>query len=194
MTLAILREQQTFSPVPQTRDERRDDELTSSMTADALLRSFIVEQIERKTRPSAKLGFAQLDYGRLFVRDRWTLFAIAREIGCSVEDLLEPPQPSPESRVAWRDIVDASEKIMGAARSLPDQLKLVTLLRAGGLGWRKIGKALPGRALFSLADDYERGIRRIWVLAQREVRMMSGVDHPRLRLKQPSGAEPSAHR
>jgi hypothetical protein len=152
---------------------------TNEITARALLRAFVVESMERKRRATSKLGFAQLDYGRLFVRDRWTLFAIARELGCSVEDLLEPPQPANDHRIVWGDIVSASESLMSAARSLRDPIRQVVLLRACGLGWRKIGIALPGRTPFSLADDYEEGIRKIWILASHECRTLAFSDHPK---------------
>lgn len=158
---------------------------TNEITARALLRAFVVETIERKRRHTAKLGFAQLDYGRLFIRDKWTLFAIAREIGCSVEDLLEPPRPANDSQVTWTQIVDASESLMSAARSLREPIKRVVLLRACGMGWRNIGKALPGRTLFSLADDYEEGIRKIWILASHECRLIAFADHPKFIVVKP---------
>jgi len=164
--------QSRTSPVDQ-------DPVLAEITAKALLRAFIVEQIERRRRPSGKLGFAQLDYGRLFVRDRWTLFAIARELGCTIEELIEPPVPASESRVVWGDLVEASDVVMGAARSLREPIRQVTLLRAAGLGWRKIQRALPGRASFSLAEDYVLGIERVAILAGRECRLLAFSEHPK---------------
>lgn len=151
----------------------------NAITAQALLRAFIVETMERKRRVSSKLGFAQLDYGRLFIRDQWTLFAIARELGCTVEDLLEPPQPVSESRVVWSEIVTASESLMSAARSLRDPIKQVVLLHASGMSMRKIGRALPGRAPFSIAEDLAEGVRKIWILASHECRYIAFADHPK---------------
>jgi hypothetical protein len=164
------------SPVP---PPQRDELQNFDLAAQALLRAFVVEQIEKTRTYTRKLGFAHLDYGRLFIRDKWTLFAIARELGCTVEDLLEPPQPAPESRVAWSEIAEASESLMAIARGLPPMMREVTLLRATGLGWRKIGKALPGRASFSLAQDYADGIALVWRRGERECRLLALNDHPK---------------
>jgi hypothetical protein len=149
------------------------------MTMIALLRAFVVETMERKRRASSKLGFAQLDYGRLFIRDQWTLFAIARELGCTVEELIAPIEPQRESRVAWSEIVDASESLMASVRSLRDPIKQVILLKASGMSMRKIAVALPGRASFSLAEDLEEGARKTWILASHEVRFLAHVEHPK---------------
>lgn len=173
MNMNVARREYVSSPPPDSTNE------THEITARGLLRAFIVESLERKRRHTAKLGFAQLDYGRLFVRDRWTLFAIARELGCSVEELMEPPQQSQESRVVWSQIIDASESLMSAARSLREPIRQIILLRASGMGLRKIGIALPGRAPFSLAEDFEEGIRKIWILVSHECRLLAFSDHPK---------------
>lgn len=166
-------------PTISVTSERQSADALRDLASRALLRAFLVEQIEGARGRTKKLGFAHVDYGRLFVRDQWTLFAIARELNCAVEDLLEPPQPAPESRVVWADVVDASEKIMACVRAMPEAVGRVTMLRASGMGWRKIGKALPGRALFSLSDDFVLGVDRVLRDHPREIRLLADSTHPK---------------
>jgi hypothetical protein len=163
-------------------DAARDELDLLRATGVALRLAVRVEQIERRRTDSRRLGFAQVDYGRLFVRDEWTLFSIARELGCTIADLLPPKETDRgESRATWSSLVEASERLLSVARGLPEPIRSIVLLSAVGLGLRRIAARLPGRALFSLAEDLARGVARVALLCERDVRLLSSSEHPRLR-------------
>lgn len=164
-------------------DDAARDELDLLRAASVALRLAVrVEQIERRRTDSRRLGFSQVEYGRLFVRDEWTLFSIARELGCAIADLL-PPRDSDrgESRATWSSLVEASERVLAFARSLPEPIRSIVLLSAVGLGVRTISARLPGRAHFSVIEDLARGSALVARRCERDVRTLASSEHPRLR-------------
>ena len=159
-------------------------ELQSSPTPDdlnrtsiAIRRSFIVEKIERSRRSSKRLGFAHVDYGRLFIRDRNTLFAIARELNCTIEELLSPVEPTRESRIVWSDIVGASESILASVRALLEPIRSIVVDHGLGLNWRTIRRKYPDRMAWSLHDDHEAGMVQILQNRSSEVHLIATSDH-----------------
>jgi len=56
---------------------------------------------------------------------------------------------------------DAAAELLEVIRSFPTPVKLVVEMRASGLGWGAIGKELPGRAYFSILEDWRWALRRI---------------------------------
>ncbi len=158
----------------QAREAKADLESAASV---ALRRAHRVVQTERRRGSSGRLGFSQIDYGRLFHRDQWTMFAIARELGCSVDDLLPPTEPTGESRVAWSDLVAASEAIFAVVQTMPDQRRSAIVLYSAGLGPRQILKRLPGRLAFSVAEDVAEGIGQIASRAESHVWTLARSDH-----------------
>ncbi len=119
--------------------------------------ALLVEQRESRNRVPPQMGFAQVNYGNLFVRDRWTLFAIARELGCSVDEILEP-DPEKKSGPRWSEIAQASESVLEDVRALPAQIRDLVILRGSGISWRRIQHRYEGRLSFSLREDHSRGM------------------------------------
>jgi hypothetical protein len=131
--------------------------LTLREADEALRLATIVELADGRRRIGHNLGFALINYGRLFVRDYWTLFAIARELDCGVGDLVSPPDRA-EKRSKWDELTRASEAVLAVVRTLPDPLRWICERRASGQSWRKIARSRPDRLLFSMQDDYEESL------------------------------------
>lgn len=119
-------------------------------------RAVIIEKREGRRKIPAGLGFAQINYGRLFIRDYWTLFALARENDCKIEDFL--PKDSAHSGPRWSELITASETILEVVRALPDSRRILLLQRGSGLSWRKIQQRHPERVMFSMKEDYREGL------------------------------------
>lgn len=105
------------------------------------------------------------------------MFAIARELGCSVEDLLPPPEPTRESRVAWSDLVVASELVLGEVRTANPSVRDVLALAARGMGMRQMLRLLPGRLSFSIAQDLAEGLAAIVARQSQSVLLLARSDH-----------------
>lgn len=137
--------------------------------------ALIIEGKESRRKSPRGLGFASVNYGNLFVRDKWTLFAIARELDCSVEDILSPPEKREGPR--WSELIQASEDILGEVRTLPGPTKTLVLKRGEGLSWRKIQQEFPGRMMFSLREDHERGIQLVIRRARDHLNFLASFDN-----------------
>lgn len=149
-------------------------------SCDAALRLAVaVIQIEQARRPSARLGYTQINYGRLFIRDRWTLFSIARELGCTVADIVAPPDEQSRTSDAprWNELVDAAESILAIVNARPAHVRQILVYRAGGLRWRQIEALLPGRVMFSIQEDYEAATL---LFAREDVDTLTSHDDRRL--------------
>lgn len=120
-------------------------------------RAFLVEQKEGRNKIPPGLGFTQINYGRLFIRDRWVLFAIARELDCTIEEILESTDTKREGP-RWSEIVQASEEILEEVRTLPGPLRDLITLRGSGVSWKRVKAQFPGRLSFSLRDDHSAGM------------------------------------
>ena len=121
---------------------------------EALRLATIIEMADGRRRIGQNLGFSLINYGRLFVRDYWTLFAIARELDCEVGDLLPRDEEKREKRLKWSELTRASEIILAKVRTLPAPLRSVAEARAKGEGWRKIARRWPNRVLWSMQEDF----------------------------------------
>jgi len=148
----------------------------SSTTELAVRRSFLLEKKESRKKTPPGLGFAQINYGNLFVRDPWTLFAIARELDCKIEDILSPDDGK---RVGprWSELIQASEVVLDTVRSLPHHLRHLVVLRGQGKSWRKIHRENPGRLMFSMREDYDRGIQFVLRRAPDQVIFLASFDN-----------------
>lgn len=132
--------------------------MTDSATTElAVRRSFLLERKESRRKTPPGLGFSQVNYGNLFRRDKWTLFAIARELDCTIEELI-CPDDGKTSGPKWSELIQASEDILEIVRALPFSLRHLVLLRAEGKTWRKIQRDNPGRLMFSMREDFDRGM------------------------------------
>ena len=123
---------------------------------EALRLATIIEMADGRRRIGQNLGFSLINYGRLFVRDYWTLFAIAREIDCEMSDLLPRDDEKRQKRLKWSELTRASEIILAKVRTLPAPLRSVAEARAKGEGWRKIARRWPDRVLWSMQEDFAR--------------------------------------
>ena len=121
---------------------------------EALRLATIIEMADGRRRIGMNLGFSLINYGRLFVRDYWTLFAIAREVDCDVSDLLPRDDEKRQKRQKWSELTQASEEILAKVRTLPAPLRSVAEARAKGEGWRKIARRWPNRVLWSMQEDF----------------------------------------
>lgn len=144
----------------------------------ALRTAILIINTESTRRPSADagLGYAQINYGRLFIRDRWTLFAIARELCCTVEDLIAPPEIRRGPR--WADLVSSAESLLAELQNLSEHVRVVLALRACGTSWKSVLSHLPGRVLFSLVEDADSGLRTLGARRQTEISLLSSYEHP----------------
>jgi hypothetical protein len=121
---------------------------------EALRLATIIELADGRKRIGQNLGFSLINYGRLFVRDYWTLFAIAREIDCEMSDLLPRDDEKRQKRLKWSELTRASENILAKVRALPAPLRSVAEARGKGDSWRKICSRWPDRVPFSMKEDF----------------------------------------
>lgn len=129
----------------------------SDETEECVRLAVMIERADGARKIGQNLGFAQINYGRLFVRDYWTLFALAREMDCQIGDLA-PKDDKAERRQKWDALSRAAEEILQTVRSLPAPLRSVAEARGRGDSWRKIQRANPERLLFSLKDDHAQAM------------------------------------
>jgi hypothetical protein len=57
---------------------------------------------------------------------------------------------------------DAATELLDLVRRMPKPMQDVVIRRAAGMGWKAIGAALPDRVHFSLQDDWDAAVRRVW--------------------------------
>lgn len=143
---------------------------------EALKLATIVEKADGARRTGQSLGFALINYGRLFVRDYWTLFAIARELDCAIGDIA-PRTDLAEKRQKWDEMVRNSEAILTIVRALPGPMRAVAEARASGESWKKIGERSPGRLLWSIRDDYQFILGTIAHLAPDAVSFLASAEN-----------------
>ena len=124
---------------------------------EALKLAFLIEEADGARKTGHSLGFALINYGRLFVRDYWTLFAIARELDCEIGDLT-PKNDHAEKRAKWDELVRHSEIVLSRVRSLPISVRSVVEARGKGASWRKVQGRCPGRLSWSIKDDYRAAL------------------------------------
>jgi hypothetical protein len=158
---------------------------TPRMSSDARLRvvelalrtAVLVINTESLRSPAgdAQLGFSAVNYGNLFIRDRWTLFAIARELNCSVDELISPPEVR-RSGPRWSELTRASEELLAEVQKLPQDMRLVLILRACGARWKQITAKLPGRVFFSIVDDADHGLAQLVLTCPSQVAMLASYD------------------
>lgn len=84
-----------------------------------------------------------------------------------LRNLRSPQMDDAIRRVERQHLEDASLELDSAVRALPGPLAQVVLLRASGLSFRSLKERLKGRAMFSIVDDWNTAMRRLW--AEHEV-------------------------
>lgn len=158
--------------------------MTSPPQTDPVIRSLqlaiLIVSAQQRRSPDSRLGFTQINYGRLFVRDPWTLFSIARELNCSVSELVSPPEQANGTR--WPALVDAAETLLSAVQAQPPHLRAPLLLRCATIPWTRVAALLPGRVKFSLQEDVATACAAILRTCGDEVDLLtSSVDESALR-------------
>ena len=149
---------------------------THDQAEEALRLATILELADGRRKIGQNLGFALINYGRLFLRDKWTLFAIARELDCEVGDLL-PRVDQAEKRLKWNELTRASEAILLVVRALPAPLRSVAEARARGDSWRKIKKSRPDRLLFSMQEDFGKVLEIVLAEAKDSVEFLTANEN-----------------
>jgi hypothetical protein len=158
------------SPLPLYRvPMKKRDELPSA----APLRAAIVA-VTADGASLPNLDFARFDWARHFQRDYWTMFGIARELDCSIDDLLrDEGRGFGQIERLERDMeIDAAHTIMERLRDLLPPVRAILLERARRRTWRQILKTRPERPPWSVMDDYRHGMRHLWHHAGPEMNLM----------------------
>lgn len=73
----------------------------------------------------------------------------------------EASSTSDWKRIERGHLEDAAAELISVVRELPKPVREVVERRAVGLSWQAIAKSLPTRALFSIKDDWERGLKAL---------------------------------
>lgn len=144
--------------------------MTTTPTEIAIRRSFLICRRESRI-PDPRLRLAQLNYARLFVRDYWTMFSIARELNCSVSDLKQDERDDGSRK--WPLIIQSADEILESIRTLPVILRSLVEARGRGDSWQKIQRLNKDRIAFSLRDDYRRALALVERGATDAVRFLS---------------------
>lgn len=110
------------------------------------------------------LGMARASYELAFVRHNAVFQQLAEELGEWWLNMVHAADETHASnrRIERRHMEDAATEILDLVRRLPKPMQDVVVRRAAGMPWKKIGAALPNRVHFSLQDDWDGAVRRVW--------------------------------
>lgn len=146
-----------------------DERAGEARVVRALELALLLVSTDRSMKP--RLGFAPQPIFRYFTRnDYWTLFAIARENGCTVEEVRAEQGSSGGDRTAAEMRREAAYRLINHLNALSPPVAEVIRARATGVSWRKIGRILKGRVFTSVMDDFREGCRRLACTAEPEIR------------------------
>lgn len=102
---------------------------------------------------------------QLCVRN-WEFFvSLSTELDEHIEDTIYDAELSAVSdwpRIERQHMEDAGMELLGAVQVLPAPVRDVVVRRARGWSWTTISAGLPGRAYFSLTDDWAMAVRLLW--------------------------------
>lgn len=115
----------------------------------------VVLPAESNRTLSPKLGFSAPSYNSMFVRDYWTLFALAVDGEFSLDELIMDQKSDMWARFDREQVVECALALARAVGELPAPVQDVVLLRASGLSWARMVRARPGRAYWSMVDDWK---------------------------------------
>ena len=141
---------------------------------DALAHAFRVALPRANSCVSSRLGFSAPSYSRSFSHGYETLFDIAKDccpaskdLGAYFDDLLKDRTGTPGSwdRLAGEMREERALELVEHVLRLAQPQREVVVLRSSGMEWKRLVKALPGRAYFSIVEDYEAALRSIWARA-----------------------------
>jgi hypothetical protein len=119
--------------------------------------------ISQSTPP--QLGFGRPAMAQLCVRN-WEFFvSLSAELGEHTEDTIYDAELSAVSdwpRIERQHMEDAALELLSAVQTLPPPVRDVVVRRSRGWSWTAISAGLPGRAYFSLTDDWAAAVRLVW--------------------------------
>lgn len=117
---------------------------------------------------------ARQSWQKAFVLNHAVFVQLAKELGESWMKLVRDAEAAQDDgrRVERRHMEDAAEEILAVVTAMPRPWQEVVVRRAAGMSWRQIGETLPDRVLFSMEDDYEAALRRVWEQAGDVVRRL----------------------
>lgn len=122
----------------------------------------IAREGNRGTGPS---GYARPSYARLCVRTHEFFREISGELGewwlRTLWDCALTSVPTEWRRIEREHMEEAALGIHEAIRRLPRSVRDVVEMRAVGLSWTEVSRRLPGRAYFSLTDDWASAVRMV---------------------------------
>lgn len=126
----------------------------------ALRRAVQVVAAHGAASERGRLGFARVPLGRMMNRtDYWTAFSIARETGLTIDEVVQQVMRKPErSGPSVDEYVELYGHLVRACRPGQREPVIAKLL---GWSWKRIVRTWPGRAFFSLQDDYLGVISRV---------------------------------
>lgn len=125
-----------------------------------LTRSAIGGQLKMK-RPSYESNIS---------RSHEFMIQVGEDLGLKPDEWRELVADNEASSISdWKRIErghleDAAAEVISVVRGLPEPVREVVERRAVGLSWQAIAKSLPTRALFSIKDDWERGLKELNLL------------------------------
>lgn len=115
---------------------------------------------------SGRLGFAAPSYNRACVQNSAWFLDLAKDLGARWYELMEDCAKSePGVRRIVREYQDeAALELAAYVAKLPGPVRTIVELKSAGLSWKKV-MAHPlteGRAYFSVMDDWNAALERIW--------------------------------
>jgi hypothetical protein len=139
------------------------DDLRRTEKASPLVYGVILPRMNR-TELATGLGLARASYERAFVRNDAVFQQLAEELGEWWLNLVRAADETDAGnrRIDRSHMEDAATDILDIVRRMPKPMQDVVARRAAGMGWKAIGEALSNRVHFSLQDDWDAGVRRVW--------------------------------
>lgn len=126
----------------------------------ALRRAWLLVATDDEQHPH--LGYASSPTFRHFTQtDYWVLFALARELGCTIEEVRSSQDRGRSSvdRMILRQKREAAYRLIEELGRLTPSVARVVEARARNVGWREVVKFDGGRAFFSAVQDLRDGCR-----------------------------------
>lgn len=116
-------------------------------------------------RTPGVLGYGRPAMAQMCVRNHEFFVAMATELGEWWERTVREAELASVSdwrRLEREHMEDAALDLLGAVRAMPLPVRDVVERRSSGMSWTSISAALPGRAYFSLTDDWSSAVRVVW--------------------------------
>lgn len=172
-----------YAPATHSEDQRK-------LTESALRYAFRVALPRANSTASRRLGYGTPPQNRMMHRTPDVMRALAKEMidaaGGGSEAITERAagemlrDHAISGGGAWsRAEAELAEEralaLVEVVHALPTPLRTVLVMRATGRSWKAVYAALPGRATWSVAEDYGRALAAVWADADDLVRGCRGA-------------------